>query len=54
MGIYLAAVVLLPLLGGVWLDSAWHTAPVFVLIGLVVGLAAGAAGVWLKVRNLSK
>jgi len=54
MGMYLAAVVLLSLLGGVWLDSTWHTAPVFVLIGLVVGLAAGAGGIWLKVRDLSK
>ena len=54
IGMYLAAVILLPLLGGVWLDSALHTAPVFVLIGLFVGLAAGAAGVWLKVRNFSK
>jgi ATP synthase protein I len=54
IGMYLAGVILLPLLGGVWLDSALHTAPVFVLIGLFVGLAAGAAGVWLKVRNLSK
>jgi F0F1-type ATP synthase assembly protein I len=31
-----------------------HTAPVFVLIGLVVGLAAGAAGIWLKVREFTK
>jgi hypothetical protein len=31
-----------------------HTAPVFVLIGLFVGLAAGAAGVWMKVRDFSK
>jgi F0F1-type ATP synthase assembly protein I len=54
MGVYLAAVVLLPLLGGVALDNAWHTAPLFVLIGLFVGLAAGAAGIWLKVRDLSK
>jgi F0F1-type ATP synthase assembly protein I len=54
LGFYLAAVVLLPLLGGVALDNAWHTAPLFVLIGLFVGLAAGAAGVWLKVREFSK
>ena len=54
IGMYLAAVILLPLLAGVWVDSAWHTAPVFVLIGLFVGLAAGAAGIWLKVRDLSK
>jgi F0F1-type ATP synthase assembly protein I len=54
MGIYLAAVILLPLLGGVALDSAWHTAPVFVLVGLFVGLVAGAAGIWLKVREITK
>jgi F0F1-type ATP synthase assembly protein I len=54
IGIYLAAAVLLPLLGGVALDKALHTAPVFVLVGLFVGLAAGAAGIWLKVRELSK
>ena len=54
IGIYLAAAVLLPLLGGVALDNALHTAPVFVLVGLFVGLVAGAAGIWLKVRELSK
>ena len=54
IGMYLAAVILLPLLAGVWLDSARHTAPLFVLIGLFVGLAAGAAGIWLKVRELTK
>ena len=54
IGIYLAAAVLLPLLGGVALDRAFHTAPVFVLVGLFVGLFAGAAGIWLKVRELSK
>jgi F0F1-type ATP synthase assembly protein I len=54
IGIYLAAAVLLPLLGGVALDKALHTAPVFVLVGLFVGLAAGATGIWLKVRELSR
>ena len=54
IGMYLAAVILLPLLAGVWVDSAWHTAPVFVLIGLFVGLVAGATGIWLKVRELTK
>ena len=54
LGIYLAAAVLLPLLGGVALDKALNTAPVFVLIGLFLGLAAGAAGIWLKVRELSR
>lgn len=54
IGIFFAASVLLPLLGGVALDSWLHTAPVFVLVGLVVGLGAGAAGIWLKVRELSR
>jgi len=54
IGIYLAAAVLLPLLGGVALDRALNTAPVFVLVGLFVGLAAGAIGIWMKVRELSK
>lgn len=54
VGIYFAAAVLIPLLAGVALDKALHTAPVFVLVGLFVGLAAGAAGIWLKVRELSR
>ncbi len=54
IGLYLAGAVLVPLVGGVLLDSALHTAPVFVLIGLFVGLAAGGIAIWLKVRELSK
>jgi F0F1-type ATP synthase assembly protein I len=54
IGIYFAAAVLLPLLGGVALDKVFNTAPVFVLVGLVVGLAAGGTAVWLKVRELSR
>jgi F0F1-type ATP synthase assembly protein I len=52
--LYLAGAVLLPLIGGVVLDSVLHTAPVFVLIGLFVGLVAGGIAIWLKVRELSK
>jgi F0F1-type ATP synthase assembly protein I len=54
IGLYLAGAVLLPLIGGVVLDSVLHTAPVFVLIGLFVGLVAGGIAIWLKVRELSK
>jgi len=54
IGLYLAGAVLLPLLGGVLLDSVLHTAPVFVLIGLFLGLVAGGIAIWLKVRELSK
>jgi F0F1-type ATP synthase assembly protein I len=54
IGLYLAGAVLLPLIGGVLLDSVLRTAPVFVLIGLFVGLVAGGIAIWLKVRELSK
>jgi F0F1-type ATP synthase assembly protein I len=54
LGVYLAAVVLLPLFGGLALDNVLHKAPLFVLVGLFVGLAAGAAGLWFKVREFSK
>ncbi|TMF22014.1 MAG: hypothetical protein E6I36_07995 [Chloroflexi bacterium] len=54
VGFYFAAAALLPILGGVGLDAAFHTSPVFVLVGLVVGLAAGAAAVWLKIREFTR
>ena len=54
IGLYLAGAVLLPLIGGVVLDNVFHSAPVFVLIGLFVGLVAGGVAIWLKVRELSK
>jgi F0F1-type ATP synthase assembly protein I len=52
--LYLAGAVLVPLIGGVLLDNVFRTAPVFVLIGLFVGLVAGGIAIWLKVRDLSK
>ena len=54
IGLYFAGAVLLPLIGGVLLDGALHTAPVFVLIGVFVGLVSGGIAMWLKVRELSK
>ena len=54
IGIYFAAAALLPIIGGVVLDGALHTSPVFVLVGLFVGLAAGAAAIWLKVREFTR
>jgi F0F1-type ATP synthase assembly protein I len=54
IGIYFAGSVLLPLLAGVGLDSWLHTGPVFVLIGLFVGLVAGGFAVWMKVREFTR
>jgi ATP synthase protein I len=54
IGIYFAGAALLPIIGGVFLDGVFHTSPVFVIIGLVVGLAAGGAAIWLKVREFTR
>ena len=36
---------LLPLLGGIWLDSKLNTAPLFILIGATLGILAATVGV---------
>jgi F0F1-type ATP synthase assembly protein I len=54
IGLYFAAAVLIPIVIGAVLDSRFHTSPVLVLIGLFVGLAAGGAAVWLKVREFTR
>jgi F0F1-type ATP synthase assembly protein I len=54
VGIYFGAAALLPILGGVALDGWFHSSPVFVLIGLFVGLVAGGAAIWLKVREFTR
>ena len=36
---------LLPLLGGIWLDQKLNTAPLFILIGATLGILAATVGV---------
>jgi hypothetical protein len=54
IGIFFAGAVLLPLLGGVALDRVLNTAPVFVLVGLVVGLVIGGFGLWFRIKEFTK
>ena len=54
VGIYFAGAALIPIVVGALLDGAFHTSPLFVIVGLVVGLAAGAAAIWLKVREFTR
>ena len=54
IGVFFAAAVLLPLLGGVALDKLLNTAPVFVLVGLAVGLVIGSVGLWYRVREFTR
>jgi F0F1-type ATP synthase assembly protein I len=36
---------------GVWADSAWHTAPALLMVGLLLGLAAAVASVVSQIRK---
>jgi F0F1-type ATP synthase assembly protein I len=51
LSLFLAAVVLVPLLAGLALDSAARTGPLFLLIGLLVGIAGAGAGVYTRFRR---
>jgi F0F1-type ATP synthase assembly protein I len=51
MGLAAAVCVGAGLLLGLWADSAWHTAPILLVVGLVLGLAAAAASVVAQIRK---
>ncbi len=42
--------IVLPLIGGVWLDRRLHTTPLFTLLGVAVGLAAAARTIYQMVK----
>ncbi|MFC1945395.1 AtpZ/AtpI family protein [Chloroflexota bacterium] len=46
VGFFIGTCIVLGIVGGVWLDSVWHTEPVFILVGLFVGLFAAGLGVY--------
>jgi F0F1-type ATP synthase assembly protein I len=50
LGGFLVAAVVGGLVVGLLLDRAFGTSPVFVLVGIAVGIIAAAAGFWSKVR----
>jgi len=51
MGLAAAVCVALPVFAGVWADSHWHTAPLFFVIGLVLGLTAAVVSVITQIRQ---
>jgi F0F1-type ATP synthase assembly protein I len=51
MGLSAAACVAIGVGLGLWVDSALHTAPAFLLVGLALGLIAAAAGVVKQIRT---
>ena len=51
LGLFLAAAVVLPLLGGILIDNLWQRSPLFLFIGLVLGIIAGVAVVYTRIRR---
>jgi len=50
----LAVTVLVPILGGVWLDNRYHTSPSWMLVGFFVAIIGGVSAVWSTVMDLNK
>jgi ATP synthase protein I len=51
MGLSAAVCVAVGLGLGLWVDSALHTAPAFLLVGLALGLAAAAFSIIKQIRT---
>ncbi len=51
LGIFLAGAFLLPFIGGLALDALLHTSPLFLFIGLLVGIAAAVYGGYKRLKR---
>jgi len=52
VGFYIGGCIMLGTVGGLWLDNKLDTKPVFLLIGLVLGVIVAAFGVYQMLRPL--
>ena len=46
MGFYIAIAIVLGILGGHWLDGKFNTGPLWLIIGLILGIAVAVLGVY--------
>ncbi len=51
IGWYLAAAIVLPTLGGVWLDERAGTTPLFILLGILLGVTVAFYGTYRMVSS---
>lgn len=54
LGWYVAAALVIGILGGRWLDQQLGLSPLFLLLGLFLGLAAGFWGVYKMLRDVTQ
>jgi ATP synthase protein I len=52
IGFYIAACILIGIFTGLWLDNKFNTNPLFVILGLVLGLGVAVIGVYQMIRPL--
>jgi ATP synthase protein I len=52
VGFFIGTCIVLGTLAGLWLDGKLNTKPIFMLVGLVVGLVVAAYGVYQMLRPL--
>lgn len=52
LGWYIATCLVLGLVGGIWLDDQLRVTPLFTLLGLGLGLAAGFLGLYRMITAL--
>jgi F0F1-type ATP synthase assembly protein I len=50
MGFYIAIAIVLGIWGGHWLDVKFNTGPLLLIIGLVLGIAVAALGVYNMIK----
>ncbi len=50
IGFYIAGIILLGILGGRWLDSKLNSEPLWVIIGLILGITGAFWGVYNMIR----
>ncbi|HLQ61321.1 MAG TPA: hypothetical protein VK131_05605 [Candidatus Acidoferrales bacterium] len=51
LGVFLAAAVVVPLILGIALDGALHSGPLFLFVGLGLGVVAAAAGLYMRLSR---
>ena len=51
MGTSAAVLVAVGVVLGLWGDNAWHTSPILLMVGIVLGLAAAVASVVTQIRK---
>jgi F0F1-type ATP synthase assembly protein I len=51
LGVFLAAAVVVPLVIGIAIDGALRSGPLFMFVGLAVGIVAAAGGLYARLRR---